>query len=359
MLVGDWRRVIDQAAVLGVRMVQFIGGEPTLYPALGELIEHALALGVRVEVYSNLVHVPEGLWEVFGRPGVSLATSWYSDDPGEHARIVGRATYARTLVNVERALRCGIPLRAGVIGFDDRQRVGAAVEQLAGLGVGSVGVDHVRGVGRGAGGREPSVGALCGQCASGKLAVLPSGDVVPCVFARWEAMRVGNVLESPLADVLDGARLAGVLADLRAAFASRRVCDPNACSPDWWCKPEDDGCKPHPAQRTRHAIADGATIRSIETLMPPCSPDQSDSCNPEKCTPDIFGPGAPGTVTGGLAQCGPGDDCGPNHCIPDFKPPVGVHDPRAAVVRAATGNGRCGPDTNDGCLPDHCSPDFR
>jgi MoaA/NifB/PqqE/SkfB family radical SAM enzyme len=32
MTEWDWCRVIDQAAALGVRMVQFIGGEPTLHP---------------------------------------------------------------------------------------------------------------------------------------------------------------------------------------------------------------------------------------------------------------------------------------------------------------------------------------
>ncbi len=32
MTADDWRSVISQAAGLGVSMVQFIGGEPTLHP---------------------------------------------------------------------------------------------------------------------------------------------------------------------------------------------------------------------------------------------------------------------------------------------------------------------------------------
>lgn len=32
MAVDDWRRVIEDGAALGVRMVQFIGGEPMLHP---------------------------------------------------------------------------------------------------------------------------------------------------------------------------------------------------------------------------------------------------------------------------------------------------------------------------------------
>ncbi|MBP2321212.1 MoaA/NifB/PqqE/SkfB family radical SAM enzyme [Kibdelosporangium banguiense] len=37
MTLADWSRVIDQAAGLGTRMVQFIGGEPTLYPGVARL----------------------------------------------------------------------------------------------------------------------------------------------------------------------------------------------------------------------------------------------------------------------------------------------------------------------------------
>ncbi len=55
----DWIDVIDQTARLGTRMVQFIGGEPTLHPALPTLIRHALDRELSVEVFSNLVHVSE------------------------------------------------------------------------------------------------------------------------------------------------------------------------------------------------------------------------------------------------------------------------------------------------------------
>jgi hypothetical protein len=76
MKTDNWRRVIDEAATLGTRMVQFIGGEPTLHPALSELVGHVLSRGMTVEVFSNLVHVSSHLWSVFSRPGVRLATSY-------------------------------------------------------------------------------------------------------------------------------------------------------------------------------------------------------------------------------------------------------------------------------------------
>ena len=57
MTVDEWRRVIDEGAALGVRLVQFIGGEPSLHADLPSLIEHALDQHIEVEVFSNLVRV--------------------------------------------------------------------------------------------------------------------------------------------------------------------------------------------------------------------------------------------------------------------------------------------------------------
>ncbi|MCO6007158.1 radical SAM protein [Actinoallomurus purpureus] len=78
MTTPDWRRVLEEAARIGVQLVQFIGGEPTLHPALPELVGHGLARGLEIEIFTNLVHVSPELWKTFTRPGVRLATSWYA-----------------------------------------------------------------------------------------------------------------------------------------------------------------------------------------------------------------------------------------------------------------------------------------
>ena len=46
MTTADWVRVLDEAAKLSVEMVQFIGGEPTLHPALPRLVEYAVRRGL-------------------------------------------------------------------------------------------------------------------------------------------------------------------------------------------------------------------------------------------------------------------------------------------------------------------------
>lgn len=267
METADWVRVIDQAAAAGVRRVQFIGGEPTLHPELPLLVRHAVLRGLAVEVFSNLVHVRPEHWAVFELPGVRLATSWYSDDPEQHAAIVGRPTHARTLANVVEARRRGIALRAGVIDLGGGQRTGQAREQLVELGVPRVGSDRVRGLGRGeqlagladafAGACAPDAeepggvveracpppaprgraGELCGRCGDGSAAVLPDGSVTPCVMARWAA--AGSVHRSTLADAT--ATMPEVRGELLAAGMPDRA--GRGCKPDDDCSPDED-CYP-------------------------------------------------------------------------------------------------------------------
>lgn len=144
MTDADWMRVLDQAAGMRVEEVQFIGGEPTLHPGLPTLIAHALSHGLDVEVYTNLVHVTDDLWAVFERPGVSLATSFYSDEPEQHAAITKRPSYARTKANIAEAVQRGIPIRAGVIDLGTGQRARQAQDGLVELGVPSIGYDKLR-----------------------------------------------------------------------------------------------------------------------------------------------------------------------------------------------------------------------
>ncbi len=229
MTVADWRRVLDEAAELGVNDVQLIGGEPTLHPDLSGLVRHALRLGLAVEVYSNLARpIPETLWSVFELPGVRLATSYYSADATMHDTITtGRGSHRRTRSNIVESLRRGIPIRVGMVDMQDGQDVERARAELAALGVERIHVDRLRQVGRGVRDQEPSVDQLCGRCADGALAVSPTGDVWPCVLARWRSL--GNIHDAMLADIHESAET--VRGELAEAFAVRAA-EPQKCPPD-------------------------------------------------------------------------------------------------------------------------------
>jgi molybdenum cofactor biosynthesis enzyme MoaA len=244
MTTDDWRRVIDEAAAVGVEDVQFIGGEPTLHSALPELVRHALDRHLGVEVYTNLARpLPEELWTVFEQPGVRLATSYYAADAPTHDRITSQAgSHRRTRANIVEALRRGIPLRAGVVAMGEDHDVAQAMADLKSLGVTEVGVDRLRQVGRGVHDLAPSPEELCGRCTSGRLAVTSSGDVLPCVFSRW--LPLGNVARDSLATIASSATATQVRTELEQAFAARslRTCHP-ACNPEN-CSPAKGKAKP-------------------------------------------------------------------------------------------------------------------
>jgi radical SAM protein with 4Fe4S-binding SPASM domain len=190
MAVDDWRRVIDDGAALGLRMVQFIGGEPTLHPDL--------------------------------------------------------PCYAHTTANIVEAVRRSIPLRVGLIDIVDDQRTEQARRRLATLGVTNVDTDHLRQVGRGVREQRPGVPQLCGACAHGEVAVASNGDVWPCVFARW--MPLGNVRKARLGEILDSRAARNARRELELGRSVHAKCNPNTpskCGPESRCDPSRSSCSPH------------------------------------------------------------------------------------------------------------------
>ncbi|MFF9398474.1 radical SAM protein [Streptomyces sp. NPDC014744] len=170
MTFEDWRAVICDAAALGIRTIQIIGGEPTVHPRWRDLTEHALSLGRHVEVYSNLYKVREEWWELFTHPAVTLATSYYSDDPAEHDRITGRSgSYVRTRCNIREAVTRGVTVRAGIVDVLPGQRVAEARAELRSMGVSRITVDRARAVGRSLlPGQAPTLEEMCGRCTRGR-----------------------------------------------------------------------------------------------------------------------------------------------------------------------------------------------
>ncbi|MGW6455044.1 radical SAM/SPASM domain-containing protein [Streptomyces sp. NPDC055078] len=231
MTPADWRQVITDAAKLGIARVQLIGGEPTVHPQWCGFTEHALSLGLAVQVYSNLFNVAWSWWPLLERDGVTLATSYYSDDPREHDTITGKpGSYFRTRTNIEEAVRRGISLYVGIVDVLDGQRVAEARSELVGMGVTDIRTDRVRAIGRGASpGQSPTLKEMCGHCTRGRAAVLPTGELAGCVLSR--DFPVGNVRERRLAELLGGKEWAALAESIPAPRAACSPNDTNDCNP--------------------------------------------------------------------------------------------------------------------------------
>ena len=325
-LVGTarWLSVLAEAADLGVRQVQFIGGEPTLHPDFAKLVETARDLGLEVEVYSNLTHISPALWDLFSARRVSIATSFYSQHKKAHDAVTqGRGSQARTLSNIRTALDRGLQVRVGIVDVYDDQDVQGTVRMLQDIGVRHIRVDRSRGVGRaGAQAGQPSAAELCGHCASGRLAIDPLGHAYPCVFSRW--LPVGNARETSLAEIRSSMALASVRADLIREFRLRRPeeDDPDPCDPDGGDGGGGDECTPTTGPCSPDTPDCTPTTEPLcqPVTTPVCDPDAPE-CSPllEGCDPDREGC-APETTP-----------CTPNHppcapftpCQPDLPcPPV-------------------------------------
>lgn len=284
MQAEQWEQVLTDAYQLGCRSVQFIGGEPTLYPALPRLLERAHGLGMSIEVYTNLVAIKPALWPLFQEYQVRLATSFYAANAQIHDRITQRqGSYWRTVANMKHTLEQQVPLRVGMIQMLAEQDIEEARRFLQKLGVPAerIGVDHARSVGRGQAFSQVTrpEDALCGACSRGKAAVTPDGSVYPCVFSRW--LPVGNVRDTSLATIIADQPMAITRQHLSTAFAQRNHdCNPDVCSPDdcepfcepYDCAPDVPNCEP-----TTLCIPD------YKPAFPPCEPD---TCNPDACNPN-------------------------------------------------------------------------
>ncbi|MFJ3858133.1 radical SAM protein [Streptomyces sp. NPDC090085] len=225
MTPADWLTVIMDASALGIRTVQLIGGEPTNHPNWRQFTELSLSLGLHVEVYSNLFHVAPDWWDLFERDGVTLGTSYYSDDPAEHDKITKRpGSYARTRCNIREAITRGITLRAGIVDILPGQRVAEARAELVSMGVKHINTDRVRAVGRAAlPGVKPTLNEMCGRCTRGRAAILPNGELAGCVLSR--DFPAGNVRETRLAELLGGSAWADLAASIPPLAAN--ACPPN------------------------------------------------------------------------------------------------------------------------------------
>jgi MoaA/NifB/PqqE/SkfB family radical SAM enzyme len=244
---GEWFSVLDQAIRTGVGTVQLIGGEPTMYAGFSAVLSHALTIGLEVEIYTNLVSIRDDWWDQFQHPRVSLATSYYSDDPEEHHQITERDTHRQTRANIIKALGLKIPLRVGMVQKYPTQRVREARAELEALGVqpDRIRLDKVRAFGRGQGDHAAcDVSELCGNCGNGRAAIGPDGTVTPCIMSEW--LKAGNVKTEPLADILNGDAMAAAVATIpRRPVMGNDPCQPD-CVPNNPCDPRDGGgaCDP-------------------------------------------------------------------------------------------------------------------
>ena len=207
--VHDYLRLIVDARDLGCRMILFIGGEPTTYAGLPELIRCARRNDYQgIEVFTNATLLSDSLLRIFRDCNVLLLFSFYSNVPAAHDSITQvTGSFARTVSGIRRALALGVSVTANVVTMEtNSSTINDTRDFLDRLGVTSVGTERVRGIGRGRTMVSSSgFDELCHRCWAGSLAVGSDGNCYPCPMGR--EFPVGNIRNASLAEIVNGARL--------------------------------------------------------------------------------------------------------------------------------------------------------
>jgi len=184
--------IIDDAAHLGFRRIQFTGGDPLLCDFLPDLVARAGDRFEVREIYTNGLALTDDLLAKLAPHKPSFAFSYYSHDPAIHDAITRTpGSHRRTRAAIARVVARGLPVRAAMVVLNDNvDGVDATVEDLKNLGVGyvSTGASMTAGRGRSFAWQPRAAGSAGHRAADarseGKLCVTYEGNVVPCIFNR-------------------------------------------------------------------------------------------------------------------------------------------------------------------------------
>ncbi len=136
--VGSWRRVVSEAADLGVLQVHVSGGEPTLAPetALG-IVEAAAARGLYTNLITQGTFLDDVLLERFIAAGLDHVQISIQAPEAELAdRIAGTRVHEQKLVAIERVLRSKLAFTLNcVLHRANHDRIEATIALAERLGV--------------------------------------------------------------------------------------------------------------------------------------------------------------------------------------------------------------------------------
>jgi len=109
---ATWRRVLDEAAALGVLQMHFTGGEPTARRDLPELVRHASSLQMYTNIITSGVLLDERAIAALVAAGIDhIQLSFQDTEAGNADRIAGlRGAHAKKLKAARLIKDAGLPL---------------------------------------------------------------------------------------------------------------------------------------------------------------------------------------------------------------------------------------------------------
>jgi len=223
----DWINIINQIYDAGCKRIQFIGGEPCIYPKLIPLIDYAGAKGFEsITVFTNAVIITDEFIDCLVKNNVNIRFSLYGHTAQIHDAITQvNGSFEKTVANVKRLMELNIKVSPAVIAMRENQHCTKEIEAfIESLGLKYTGYDVIRNVFGGTQTNhaptnkdvinnskfskpeffinEEMLKKACftNTCWYGKFAITETGAVIPCVFERNIVM--GDLKKQSVQEIL-------------------------------------------------------------------------------------------------------------------------------------------------------------
>jgi radical SAM protein with 4Fe4S-binding SPASM domain len=283
-----WLSLIAEARKEGASALQLIGGEPLLVPywrdLVGEAKKHKFNF---VEIFTNGTLIDDDCIGFFKEHGVCVATTVYGADAAVHDRVTRNVgSFDKTSAAIKRLVAAKIPIRvASIISRLNEDEVERIQTFCRSLGVQFRRPDVVRPTGRGdnedllplryqkalirppfrTDSKSFFRARQFNSCFAGKIAITPTGDVLPCIFARNKIC--GNVMQNSLNSVIWGEALQKCWRTTKDAVEKCKYCEYRYACRD--CRPLAQG---HDPQRCWLSSSQGCSYDPHQGKWPDTSP---------------------------------------------------------------------------------------
>ena len=223
--IQQWMNSIYELKKLKCDNIQFIGGEPTLYPYLSELIEYSKKLNIKnISIFSNLFFLNKRLLNTIIKYKIKVNFSLYGHDSVTHDKITNiPGSFKKIEENLKILLDNKVPVSAHIIIMKENENEKEKIFRYVNkLGISDIKYDEVRKV---FGGNQelhlvkksdlirkgPNFKASKvyfdnsynkNTCWHGKCVISTDGNVYPCEFER--NIIYGNINECSLSNIIKG-----------------------------------------------------------------------------------------------------------------------------------------------------------
>jgi pyrroloquinoline quinone biosynthesis protein E len=128
----DWRRVLDEAADLGVLQSHFSGGEPLLRRDVVDLVAHASGLGMYTNLVTSAIGLSRPRAEALHAAGLDhVQVSIQADEPVLSDRLAGISSFDKKMEAARLVKELGWPLTLNVVLHRQNiDRIGAILDRV-------------------------------------------------------------------------------------------------------------------------------------------------------------------------------------------------------------------------------------